>query len=58
MVEALQHLEWLRRPRRYLLLTDNMQNDCIDLLSQSWTNKVTYKSKLPICKKKKTYLTL
>lgn len=24
-----------------------MQNDCIDLLLQNWTDKVTYKSKFP-----------
>lgn len=34
-----------------------MQNDCIDLLSQSWTNKVTSKSKSPL-RKKKIHLTV
>lgn len=46
----MSHLEWPRRPRRHLSLAD-MQNDCIDLLLQNWTDKVTYKSKFPFLKK-------
>lgn len=46
----MSHLEWPRRPRRHLSWAD-MQNDCIDLLLQNWTDKVTYKSKFPFLKK-------